>query len=258
MFGLEDHPAAIQYSGTSLTKHPMLLRYVLGYLLHPLTMDTLCALNKEARSECWNPASWLGTIVDASKVKPVGFQAYLHWQLWPNARAVLHGTWACRNVGLLMSKKFGVWRWQLHGPSPWVWTDGKYCCVSQSPVPPQRATVRVRDCAACPLSIGLETTRETRQIARAVSGPSPAGHCFRGVILIDNRVLLCADESVVAVSTPPVNDRFLSLGLSADELTISVDGHTDGLLVRTAMEGQQWFCVAVAPEPVEIQPCWTL
>ena len=55
--GLDDIPAAIQYSGTSLTKDAATLRLVLHYAIRPREMDTFCALNKAALRECLSLAT---------------------------------------------------------------------------------------------------------------------------------------------------------------------------------------------------------
>ena len=74
LFSVEDLPGAIQYSGTSLTKHKIVLTSVLNFLLEPLVMPILCALSRSARKECMSEGAWESSIVDASRIRPVGYK----------------------------------------------------------------------------------------------------------------------------------------------------------------------------------------
>ena len=118
LFSVEDLPGAIQYSGTSLTKHKTVLIGVLNFLLEPLVMPALCALSRAARKECMSEGAWEGSIVDASKIRPLGYKAFTHWKLWKNAQAVVSGAWASRNVSLMVAPGFKTWCWDLRKNTP--------------------------------------------------------------------------------------------------------------------------------------------
>ena len=180
LFSVEDLPGAIQYSGTSLTKNKTILTGVLSFVLEPLVMPVLCALSRAARKECMGEGAWEGSIVDASKIRPVGYKSYTHWKLWKKAQFVVSGAWANRNVSLMMAPDFKTWCWELRKKTPWVKVDGKFVAVSQMPVPTSRVTVRALDVLAFPLSLGFVNSRNPRQIVNALFNESPRYFFFPG------------------------------------------------------------------------------
>ena len=114
-------------------------------------MPALCALSKAARQECMSEGAWEGSVVDASKIRPVGYKSYTHWKLWTKAQFMVSGDWASRNVSLMMAPGYKAWCWELRKKTPWVKVDGQFVAVSQNPVPVSRVTVRVLDEPVFPL-----------------------------------------------------------------------------------------------------------
>ena len=258
-FGLDDIPAAIQYSGTSLTKDAATLRLVLNYAISPREMDTLCALNKAALRECLSLATWQGSIVNTSALRPLGRRAFSHWRLWTRARAVIHGAWACSNVSLLMSGAFAPWRWRTRHSSPWLRTiDNKFVCVSHSPIPTSRVTVHL-SAVGLPLCIGIIDTSSPAEIALACFGQS-ARHAFLGGVFLDcGRVLLCTGEDdAVAARLGLAQGCFVSVGCGAQELLVEANGKAVRAATRADLCGRYWFCAAAMSERVGVQPCWAL
>ena len=259
----DEFPAAIQYSGTSLTKDALVLRFVLNFVLTPLAMESLCALSRAARRECLRPESWQDSVVDTDAIAPSGRQAFRHWQLWAGARAVVHGRWACTNVSLLMSGRFGTWRWQGRQGSAWVRAGGeggnRLVCVSQRPVPAMTVSVRFQQRPAQTTCIGLVSTNQVSQITASVFGESPR-NTFVGAIFVegDRVFLVCGEETLCASKLRLSDGCLVTIGVHAQQLAVEVSPKVVRAPARIDMSERSWFASVVMHEEIAIQPCWTL
>ena len=311
-FGFEDKPPAIQFCRKSITKLKSLFRHVLNFVIDPALMSTLTALDRIAQEQCLSPTSWEGSIVDTSRLKPVGSQAHRHWKVWQKvggtkmgycekgvwtslgnpgggyggvcgnalcsayvhilpypglptlsspsfaapharsskkARAVVNGLWAGRNVSLMTSRLYVIWRWEVRDGSKWVPTvSGKYVCVSRRRVPADRVTVRARisDSVSSPLSIGIGfiDTKDPQQIVQTVSGTSST-FCFRGGIL----------NTILRYWILTEGAQFQSEPLAAQESTGEFLLEIVDLRAPSVSEGN--YLAAVVDTPLDLEPCWT-
>ena len=157
-----------------------------------------------------------------------------------------------------MAPGFKAWCWELRNKKPWAKVDGQFVSVSQNPVPTSRVTVRALDVPAFPLCVGfVNSTRNPRQIVNALFNESPR-YFFRGGVLIDGKALLCGDGTVVEPAPLLMAGGFLSVGMSAGNVYLEVDGHAVKTPSSTSTEGKHWLCAAVTNAPSDLQPCWTL
>jgi len=254
-WGLEERPAALQRSSTSLVKHRTVLQHVLAFIVAPLDVTTLCALSKTARDTCMDAATWRGGIVDTSSCKPVGRKAFTHWRLWCRARFVLHGVWALENVSLLVSPDIVTWRWQLWNGSPWALVGGKLACMSSSQVP---AKVTMKVGRADPLVVAFTDTCTPRQAAAAMTGGPAATVC--GVFFNADRTELFENDAILVSAAQPQLSAgaFVTIALENNELRVEVDG-SDLLVVPHAEPAERrHFCVAFMDVAVYLHPCWTM
>lgn len=165
------------------------------------------------------------------------------------ARAVVNGLWAGRNVSLMTSRLYVIWRWEVRDGSKWVPTvGGKYVCVSRRRVPADRVTVRARisDSVSSPLSIGIGfiDTKDPQQIVQTVSGTSST-FSFRGGIL----------NTILRYWILTEGAQFQSEPLAAQESTGEFLLEIVDLRAPSVSEGN--YLAAVVDAPLDLEPCWT-
>ena len=105
---------------------------VLSYVLAPTLVSTIGALSRRLCKLALSPYAWQGTAVDASTIRPGGFNAHRHFLSWELASYIVHGQWALSNVSLLMSK-FCVWRWLKRDGNELIPIGDRHLLVSQFP-----------------------------------------------------------------------------------------------------------------------------
>ena len=183
MFGYEDSPSAIQRSGTPLTKLNDALPVILSFVVTPMGMATICALAKRLRAVAWDAQSWSRSRIDTRNIRPDGFRAHIHWQLWSRAKYVINGSWALSNVGLLVCKKLVPWRW-LQRCTRW----GKVVSISQSKVPLHNVALLIEKSEG-DIIVGLSNARYPEEIVASLM--SASRKCvFYGVLLQPNDTTL--------------------------------------------------------------------
>ncbi len=116
----------LHFRGTSLfaADASALWELILKFIVSPEEMTTLCAISRAAAKASWTPATWDGNCVNTTRLKPRGSLAMRHHQLWKRARYVVGGRWQYRCISLLLSRKFGLWRWAKGGGSSVIVAGG--------------------------------------------------------------------------------------------------------------------------------------
>ena len=90
------------------------ITHVFSFTLTPVSMYILCACCRACQDAAYSSNAWRDSIIDATKIKPVGSRAKSHFKLWTNASAVTTGAWAYQNVEIMLSD-IRLWRWVIRG-----------------------------------------------------------------------------------------------------------------------------------------------
>ena len=142
---------------------------VLSYVLSPTLVSTIAALCRRVWQRSLSSYAWQGTAVDVSTIRTAGFNAHRHFHSWELASYVVNGSWALRNVSLLMSN-FCVWRWLKRDGNEFIQVGNQYVLVSQSPsglnitLDFRLSKVRGR------VAVGISSTREPTEILAGACG----------------------------------------------------------------------------------------
>ncbi len=254
MFGYEEKAAAIQCAGTPITKLPTdALLIILSYQLSPMTMAVTCSLSMRFRDLSWTTAAWARSVVDASRVRPVGHKALGHYRLLLQARHVVSGPWASANVGVLMSKDFAVWTWYQY----LVESCGMYVCVSQSPV---RRSVTVRTDSAVGMVIGMSTSKEPRDIISSMRKASRK-RAFYGAFMNEETIAFLNNGKVIHLgdSLNYAGERFVTITLAEDSLELRFDVQSYSLHIPKGETNtdKETYGAVVMETRRGVNPCWT-
>ena len=254
MFGYEEKAAAIQCAGTPITKLPTdALLIILSYQLSPMTMAVTCSLSMRFRDLSWTTAAWARSVVDASKVRPVGQKALGHYKLWGQTRHVVNGPWASANVGVLTSTYLAAWRWQQREGGHLVKAGGKFVCVSQSPV---RGSVTVRVDSVAGMTIGLSTSKKPRDVVAAVK-KATGKQAFYGARVDEESVSFLRNGKELGERSYHSDDRFVTFAFAEGSMELRLGSrcfsHHIGLNADQGTYG-----AVVVDSRRSIDPCWTM
>ena len=163
--GRAQRPTMIQWAARKGLTHMSddALSTVLSYVLMPALVSIIGALSRRLWKLAQSPYAWQGTAVDASTIRPGGFNAHRHFLWWELCAYVVNGHWALSNVSLLMSK-FCVWRWLKRDGNEFIQVGDQHLLVSQSPsglnttLDFRLSQVRGR------VAIGISSSREPTEI----------------------------------------------------------------------------------------------
>ena len=155
------------------------LSWTLSYVLMPELVSTIGALSRRLWKLALSPYAWQGTAVDASTIRPGGFNAHRHFLSWELCAYVVNGQWALSNVSLLMSKVC-AWRWLKRDGSDFIQVGGQHLLVSQFPsglnatLDFHLSKVRGR------VAIGMSSSREPTEILGEDGVTTMCGFVGRG------------------------------------------------------------------------------
>jgi hypothetical protein len=264
MFGYEEKPPAIQHAGTPLAKlSDDALSLSVGFLVAPLTTPDLCSLAKTLARVTLSPQAWRGCNVDTNGLKPTGSKSHRHYELWKQAKRIVNGSWACANVGLLVSSEFKIWRWATSEASPYIRTCGAIVCVSNTSVNGS-ATVET---PVVDLMFGLATSKSPRQIVTAVQkGSRKLSFC--GAVLKENKVTFIYNEKELSKAwipnLPQQEKHFVTVNITNQGWEIQIDQTKAFFNLGpespevSLLRSDSLFCAAVMVEKRAVTPCWTI
>ena len=236
----------------------------LSFVLAPVCVDVVSAVCRSFDSAVHDPASWMGTRVDATGFRPAGIAAHAHWRLWKRALLVVSASWNYSNVALLFQKNIKCWRWL--GQGEYRLLRGHNVLSSQFPVLPTAVSMLVAGRARSPLRICISNTRDPYEILECLdglpgerricmaanfgNGPRAAPFSWNGHPLGEGELPLSALYGYVSMS--------FFVGL----LKVTTDGKTkSAVMTGLRLPEDDWFVSIIAPGSVpEVTciPCWSM
>jgi hypothetical protein len=227
---------------------------VLSYVLAPTLVSTIGAVCRRLCKLALSPYSWKGTAVDASSIRPAGFNAHRHFLSWELASYIVHGQWALSNVSLLWSKVC-AWRWLKRDGSEFIQVGDRHMLVSQFPsglnatLDFRLSKVRGR------VAIGMSSSCEPTEILGGDgSVTTMCGFVGRGHGFEYNEQRLGKAPTEIKLSDTRITFR------CAANLELSIDGVLrssttyEGVLNRTL---HYYAFVLFRERPVgAVRPCW--
>ena len=237
---------------------------VLSFVLTPVCVDVVSAVSRMFDSAVHDPASWMGSRIDAGGFRPAGLASHSHWRLWKFALFVVAAPWNHSNVALLFAKDIKCWRWLGHGEFRVF--RGHHVLSSQFPVLPASASMLVAGRARSPLRICISNTRDPYEILECLdglpgerricmaanfgNGPRAAPFSWNGRPLGEGELPLSALYGYVSMS--------FFVGL----LKVTTDGKTkSAVMTGLRLPEDDWFVSIIAPGSVpEVTciPCWSM
>ena len=112
-----------------------ILGHILSFVLDPMAMTPVCAVSHRLSGTAWTRDAWAGSVIDTSKIRPLGSMAHSHFTLWISAELIIGGAWQQMSVSLLMSTSFATWSWLQQDGRPFLSSSGRWMLASQSTVP---------------------------------------------------------------------------------------------------------------------------
>ena len=251
----------------------------LSNVVTPFNMATLGAVSRKFYNAARRPSAWAGTVVDTSRLRPLGHLAHTHWTLWSKTKCVVAGAWQMSNVSLLLSPSFHLWNWQRRNGSVLIALrcGRRAMMVSKQAIGASRFAVRFGGAPFLgKFCIGFATSPIPNEISSAFDGngrvergPAPRERVdvdFLCAVVGNGQVAFRHNGALLASRMWTHELGLLRFELDLDCVTLAGDRQTasacwlmgnsaafdDGLLYAVLLFEER------PPPTLVVDPCWTI